>query len=115
MVSTAGTSAEIEPLIYDLTGAACLAALVLEAIREDGSRATSTSVREALGWLDNRLTVAAENMLAVHEDRATHWFTMMENDSIRKALDRAAERGEARETARAARAWDGKDAPLTES
>lgn len=97
------SNAEIEPALYDLAGAASVATIVLEAIHAKGGEPMSLSHLEGLEWLGNRLGTATEHVMAIHEKRETQWNTMMESDTIRKALDHAVKRGEVRAANFAAR------------
>jgi hypothetical protein len=104
-VSTAATWVEVEPAIYDLVGAASLAAMVLDTIREKTSQEERVpiSYTDGLGWLEGRLSAAAENLLAIHEKRATNWSTMVPMQDIQHALELAEKRGEIRAAENAAR------------
>jgi hypothetical protein len=85
---------DIEPALNELAGLAGVAALLFDALHENSERATSDSAQQAFGWLDTRLSAAAEHALAIHERRATRWNTLMEADDIREALKRAEADGE---------------------
>lgn len=100
--STPVTGAEIEASIYDLVGAASLSAFVLDTIRDKIAQdeRVSISYTEGLGWLEGRLSAAAENLLAIHEQRATNWHTTNEARDIQRALALAVKRGELRDAAR---------------
>lgn len=91
---------DLEAALYHLTGAASVAAFMLEAIHENANAATSLSVQAGMSWLAGELGDSAENLAAIHEGRAPNWATMQEIDRVRGALERAKARGIAKAAAR---------------
>lgn len=72
----------LETALNDLTGAASLSALVLSAIANDATQAESQAHTEGLRWLSVRLGAAAENLLALHDERSTRFNTMADAEEV---------------------------------
>lgn len=90
----------IETALNDLAGAASLSALVLDAIADDAAKADSEAYREGLRWLVERLGSAAENALALHEERAPRYRTMADAEEIIAELGKARRIAMAKEAGR---------------
>lgn len=87
----------MEAVIDDLSGAASIAAAILDHIRIDPCAGDSRALDTGLVWLATRLNAAAENALAVQERRAPRWMTLAQSEDIAEAVADAIAAAHARE------------------
>jgi len=71
--------------LRDLLGAAAMACVHLAALRS-GAMSADAVADDAAEWLEAKLSIAAENLRALHGGGAPRWLTMADAEAIRAGL-----------------------------
>jgi hypothetical protein len=76
--------------LRDLLGAAAAVSVHLAALRSDAVLGDAMA-DDAAAWLQEKLSIAAEHLRALHDGRPPRWLTLADADTLRAGLAVAAE------------------------